>query len=60
MYNCWFPLDQATTRDILVISQEKTKIQSSNFGNHYRNLSKIIEITIKKQGKWLAAIIIAC
>ena len=51
MYNYWFPPALAAGRDIFVISQNKAKIQAPYFKNHYQNLGKIHQITIKKRGK---------
>ena len=51
MYKYWYPPAKAATRDILIVSQDKKRLDSSVFKSYYQDLDEINEITILKQGK---------
>lgn len=51
MFNYWCPPEQALSRDILVIAEDRNRLDPANFTNHYRKLGKIQEINSKREGK---------
>ena len=51
MYSYWYQPERAFGRDILVVSEDKAKLDPSFFTNSYRRLGEIKEISGIKQGK---------
>ena len=51
MYNYWYPPKWAVGRDILVVSEDKKRMDPAYFGNSYQHLGEIHEITVEKRGK---------
>ncbi|MFH0781749.1 MAG: glycosyltransferase family 39 protein [Pseudomonadota bacterium] len=51
MYSYWFPPKWAFGRDILVISEDKSRMDPAYFGNSYQHLGEIHEIEVEKRGK---------
>lgn len=51
MYSYWYPPKWAFGRDILVVSEDKNRMDPTYFGNSYQHLGEIHEITVEKRGK---------
>ncbi len=51
MYNYWYQPKLAIGRDIIVVSEDKKRMDPAYFGNSYQHLGEIHEINVEKRGK---------
>ena len=51
MYNYWYQPKWAIGRDILVVSEDRKRMDPAYFGNSFQHLGEIHEINVEKRGK---------
>lgn len=51
MYTYWYQPQRGIGRDLLVVSEDKKRMNPAYFGNTYQHLGEIHEIKVEKRGK---------